>query len=173
MGEDGSTIQCATFDCEELSRLNPIKIFGHSGKSCLARSHARAILGFLEVYETLGAERWLAAAERTASYALANLPEDKILWYDFKDPSLEKPKDTAATAMLALALGRKTRITKSENELLARDEILHALITQQMAADPEYQGLLKNGCANHNKKLENMSLIYGDYAFVKALYESV
>lgn len=171
--DDGSSIQCGLMDPSVPKLLNPIKIFGYSGRSCLTRSHARAILGFLDVYNTTGDKRCLGVADRLISYASKNIPNDFILPYDFKDPSDEIPKDTASTSMFALALSRRSKISDSEKYESLRDSILKSLIGRHLVVEPEYQGLLNGGCANHSKKLENMALIYGDYYFVKALCESI
>lgn len=163
INEDGSSIQCATFSPEIAERDHEIKVFGYSSKSCLARSHARAIKGFAEVYRTFSRPEDLEIVKRLISYVKSQ--GVLVSPYDYKDPSVQKPLDTSSTALLVSTL---RRIPELEGEREYSDKVLKALVTGHLATEKDYRGLLRRGFMNRDAFPE-VTTIYGDYNLIEAL----
>jgi len=170
INEDGSTIQVAEFNVNNMQKIRGLKSHGFSGESCLSRGQARAIKGFAEAYKTTKETRFLETAEKCAQYFIDNLPNDRVPFYDFKDPNKNIPKDSSAAAMGASGLLDLFEITSEEKYKLVAYEILKSLTTNYLSRDEDYQGLLLHGCSNANKgAATDVSLIYGDNYFLDAL----
>lgn len=167
---DGSTIQIVEFNPETMARIRGIKIGGFDGDSCLSRGQARAIKGFTRAYRTTNERRFLEIAERCANYFIDNLPEDKVPFYDFKDPNKDIPKDSSAAAIASSGLLDLFNLTSKIKYRLSAREILKSLSIKYLSKEEDYQGLLLHACSNKNKGANiDVSVTYGDYHFTNAL----
>ncbi len=167
---DGSTIQLILFDSLKNMSLGGLKSHGFDGDSCLSRGQARAIRGFSLAYQALENPQYLHIAEKCADYFIRNMPNDKVPFYDFKDPNDNAPKDSSAAAIGACGLLDLFGLTGNDRYEKAAIEILASLSTDYLSLDPNYQGLLMHGCSNrNNSSYQDSSLIYGDYDYLEAL----
>lgn len=172
INEGGSIIQLMEFNPKTMARIRGIKSHGFNEDSCLSRGQARAIKGFTITYKATNEKRFLKIAERCADYFIDNLPEDRVPFYDFKDPNKDIPKDSSAAAIACSGLLDLFNINSKTKYKLAAHEILKSLSSKNyLSIDlKNYQGLLLHACSDKNKgQYTNSSLIYNDYYFINAL----
>ncbi len=150
-------------------------------ESTWARGLAWSLYGFGTAYRYTGRDEFLRTAERNAEYWIANLPEDRVPYWDF-DADLAAPlpwgpqKDSSAAAIAAGGLLQLARLTGSPQRALAYRTA--ALATLDALAGPEYlaegtpgwEGILRHGVYHTKRNLGvDESVMWGDFFFVEAI----
>lgn len=178
---DGSTAHEGIFDLRTGAFLREATHQGLRADSPWARGLAWSLYGFSQVYGLTGMEEFLEVAERNANFWIANLPEDKVPYWDF-DADLAQPlpwgpqKDSSAAAIAASGLLDLSQQTKSPEHALAYRNtalvMLDKLVTPEYLAreTPDWEGILKHGVYHTAKGLGvDESVMWGEFFFCEAL----
>lgn len=112
--DDGSTYQAIEYDTDSGMPFRHYTLQGYADKSTWARGQAWAIHNYINAYEATGDDEFLAAGRSAARWYVEHLPEDRVPFYDFDDPTISAvPKDSCSAAISANALLRLSRLDPS------------------------------------------------------------
>lgn len=170
---DGTTYHLAIFDERNGVLRSNGTHQGYSSSSTWTRGQAWAIYGFTVLFRQTGDPLFLKAARSLARAFLERLPDDFLPPYDFDAPGDNVPADTSAGSVSASAL---IELSILENDpglaqewFTAAFNILYRLTLPETLDDnPANESLLLRASAL--KGQHEMSLIYGDFYFLEALY---
>jgi unsaturated chondroitin disaccharide hydrolase len=151
---------------------------GYADESAWARGQAWGLYGFTETYRNTKDKRYLEQAKKIADFLLrhANLPVDKIPYWDFNAPDIPNAlRDASAGAIIAAALLElQGYVDKSDaaKYIAAAETILLALSspTYKAAAGTNGGFILQHSVGHLPQKSEvDVPLTYADYYFVEAM----
>jgi len=160
----------------------PVRGYTHQGlsdESCWSRGQAWAIHGFAQSYLNTGNTAFRDASAGMADYIADRLPEDGVPLWDYDLPAdAVQYRDTSAGAvtaagLYALAQGFGQGPEVAKYTALADRILLGLAQGYDIAADPEAEGLLKEGAAFVDLGRANNLLPYGDYYYLEALMRAV
>lgn len=183
--EDGSTAHEGLFDTETGKFIEQTTHQGLAGDSAWARGLAWSLYGYSQCYALTEVREWLNVAERNADYWLANLPEDRVPYWDFHADLTQPPprgaqKESSAGSIAASGLLDLAKQTKSPEKSEAYQTTAIAMLDS--LTDPEYlaihtpgwEGILKHGVYHTEKNLGvDESVMWGEFFFVEALTKAV
>ena len=150
---------------------------GYADYSSWARGQAWAIYGYTMCYRETGNQRYLDQALRTFDFMRnnANLPEDKVPYWDMDAPDIPNaPRDASSAAIIASALyeisGYPVKDAASYKGYA--DEIMASLSSEKYVAKPGENGCFilmhSVGSLPANKEVD-VPLNYADYYYLEAL----
>ncbi|MFT3753742.1 MAG: glycoside hydrolase family 88 protein [Paludibacter sp.] len=173
---DNSCFHVVNYDSIKGNVINKVTHQGFSDSSSWARGQAWALYGFTMMYRETKNSRYLAQAQKVATFILNHprLPKDKIPYWDFDAPNIPlEPRDASAAAVIASALIELSTFSASNQMYLnAAETILKNLSSEKYLAKKGESGLfiLKHSTGNWPKKSEiDTPLAYADYYFLEAL----
>lgn len=178
--EDGSSYHHYQFDPITHKPVKGLTFQGNRDESTWSRGHAWGVYGFAMGYDYTGDKTFLHVQNDTAAYALNNLPDDNIpYWdYDFTNGS-DEPRDTSAGLITACGLLEAIKHMPNaapEREIYfnAANMLVEAVIdgyTGELNKDGQYYDGLFWGCTGARKfniGIEGCAP-YGDYFYLEAL----
>jgi unsaturated chondroitin disaccharide hydrolase len=182
---DGSTAHEGIFDTSTGQFLRQSTHQGLRADSAWARGLAWSLYGYSQMFALTGMAEFLEVAERNAGYWIANLPADRVPFWDFqadltKPPPLGAQKESSAGAIAASGLlDLATQTPSLERAIAYRTTalaMLDALVSPEYLASetPGWEGILKHGVYHTVKNLGvDESVMWGDHFFVEALTKVV
>lgn len=148
---------------------------GYGPDTTWSRGLGWALYGFSVAYGETREPVFLATAQRVADYALDNLPNDSVPWYDFDDEGVHfRNRDTSAAAIIAGGLFRLSTLTAHSAQAVryreAGERIVHSLIDNYLTPvgddDHTPPGVLRHGSS---VRPHDSMLIYGQYYLLEDL----
>jgi unsaturated chondroitin disaccharide hydrolase len=174
---DGSTYHVVDYDTLSGAVVKKQTHQGYADESVWARGQAWGIYGFTMTYRETRKPEFLATAEKLADYFIAHLPADHVPFWDFKAPGIpDVTRDASAGAIAAAGLfelGTLVKDTPARTKYRkAAEEILASLCqAPYLSEGTASRGIINKSTGHHPRNLEvEVSLIYGDYYFLEALY---
>lgn len=171
---DFSTSHVIDFDPHSGKFLRQETHQGLSGTSCWSRGQSWAIYGFGDCYRATGETVFLETARNLAGYALDNLPDDLVPYWDYDSPEIPNDvRDSSAASILASALLNLAVLeTNPENAICWHTQakaILESLWENYSSRGSPEPSILVHGTRSKPHGLTDHGLIYGDYYFLEAL----
>ncbi|MDQ1631296.1 MAG: hypothetical protein QOC80_1268 [Frankiaceae bacterium] len=167
---DGSTFQVVRFDESTGRPVWQGTAQGRSDASTWARGQSWAVDGFATAYRETRDPRLLAAARRSARFAVSHLPPDGVPWWDYDAPGTDR--DTTAGAVLASGLLELARVdpdpARRDRWRRAGMRTLTSLVgPRYLAKGTHAWSVLLHG--RHNPTYHDDGVTYGDYYLLEAL----
>ena len=148
---------------------------GFSADSSWSRGVSWAVYGFAAADQATNDPRLRSAAERVGDFALANLPDDGVPWYDYDDEGVHfRNRDSSAAAVLAGGLLRLSELSQDRDRARRYrqegERIVHCLIDRYLTpvgdSDHTPPGTLRHGSG---LRPGDAMLIYGQYYLLEDL----
>jgi unsaturated chondroitin disaccharide hydrolase len=170
--DDGSICQSASFDPGTGKMTRRYTHKGIADDSTWARAQAWAILGWALAAHWTGETALIEPAERAAAWWLAQVPADRVAYWDFDDPAIPQTnRDTSATAIAAAAMLKLAELSRSEAQRKVYREAAAATVRALVENYLGPEGGLWEGCYNRRIDLAaKHELIWGTYYLYEALH---
>ena len=171
---DGSTYHIVHYDAVTGAMIRQGQSSGYSQDSTWARGQAWAILGFAAAYRETGDEELLAAARAVSDWYLANVPADKVPYWDFQAPDIPlAARDSSAAAIAASGLLDLALVDPDAEHRLRYGDGARATLASLMSADYCSSGanpaVLLHGTYLWRGGSIDRGIAYGDAFFLQAL----
>ena len=172
---DGSSIQVVDLDPTTGDKVLDATLCGLSGDSAWSRGQGEGIYGFAIACRETGNQDFMATAMILADYAMANMPEDFVPYWDYKDPAIPNViRDASAASMIADGLLEMVSLlpdgADKQKYFTAAENILESLCSNYMTRGMDTVGIIDHAAFQGADKMgADTSLIFGDCNFISAL----
>lgn len=171
---DGSVNHVAVYDTLTGRHLHNCNHQGLDDNSLWSRGQAWAIYGYTMVYRYTQDPKYLDFVQKVTDMMLSQLPEDKIPYWDMRDPKIPNTyRDASAAAIIASALIELAEYVPADKGTAYLDEAKAMLTTlssasyQSRDAKPSF---LLHAVGNMPAGSEiDASINYADYYYIEAL----
>lgn len=171
--EDGSACHIVVFDPISGKRLHSLGGQGYAHGSSWTRGQAWALYGFSLAFRHTGREEFLAAAERSAAYFSAHIPESALIPADFCQPENCPLEDSSAGAIAACGFLELFRLTGKGEYKEQAETLLLVLLKERCDLTHGHDELLEGGTVAFHDAPRHIPLIYGDYFFTEAVLKLI
>lgn len=150
---------------------------GATDSSAWARGQAWAVYGYTMMYRETKDKKYLKLAEGIAQFVInhANLPADKVPYWDFDAPGIpNEERDASAAAVFASAFLELSTYSKQNKDLYfnTAEQMLASLASPAYTANLNENNnfILKHSVGHKPGNSEiNTPLVYADYYYLEAL----
>lgn len=148
---------------------------GLNDDSAWGRGQAWGLYGYTVMYRETGNLKYLNQAAKIADFIIANLPEDKVSYWDFNDPKLPNAlRDVSAASITASALFELAGfdVDGKEKYQTTANSIIASLNSEKYRAKQGTNGgfLLMHSVGNMPQNSEiDVAINYADYYYLEAL----
>ena len=145
---------------------------GYGEGSSWTRGQAWGLYGFLLSYLHTGDKKYLYMSQKIANYFLANIPENRLIPADFRQPPECEWEDDSAAACGACGLLELSKYVGEADCVLYRNtavRLLQTLDRERCNWSQKTDHLLERCTVAYNGCQHNIPLLYADYFFIEAL----
>ena len=171
---DYTSYHVAVYDTITGNLIKGVTHQGYADSTMWARGQAWAIYGYTVVYRETKDPKYLDFAQKVTDVYLDRLPEDKVPYWDFDDPSIpDAPRDASAGAVVASALLELSTYLPNGTGKRYKDAAIEMLTS--LSSDSYQSGESKPSLLLHNGGYWqydweiDASIIYADYYYIEAL----
>ena len=171
---DYTSYHVAVYDTITGNLIKGVTHQGYADSTMWARGQAWAIYGYTVVYREIKDPKYLDFAQKVTDVYLDRLPEDKVPYWDFDDPSIPNaPRDASAGAVVASALLELSTYLPNGTGKRYKDAAIEMLTS--LSSDSYQSGESKPSFLLHsvghwpNHSEIDASIIYADYYYIEAL----
>ena len=174
--KDNSSYHVVDYDPETGEVLQRLTHQGFDAESVWSRGQAWGLYGFTMVYRYTRDSRFLEKAVGIADFITTQntMPEDKIPYWDMKDPNIPNSiRDASAAAITASALLELESFNNGKGYGDYAKSILESLNSEAYLLGPAIDGpfILDHSTGNYPGQDElDLPISYADYYFLEALY---
>ena len=171
---DYTSYHVAVYDTITGNLIKGVTHQGYADSTMWARGQAWAIYGYTVVYREKKDPKYLDFVQKVTDVYLDRLPEDKVPYWDFDDPSIPNaPRDASAGAVVASALLELSTYLPNGTGKRYKDAAIEMLTS--LSSDSYQSGESKPSFLLHsvghwpNHSEIDASIIYADYYYIEAL----
>ena len=171
---DYTSYHVAVYDTITGNLIKGVTHQGYADSTMWARGQAWAIYGYTVVYRETKDPKYLDFAQKVTDVYLDRLPEDKVPYWDFDDPSIPNaPRDASSGAVVASALLELSTYLPNGTGKRYKDAAIEMLTS--LSSDSYQSGESKPSFLLHsvghwpNHSEIDASIIYADYYYIEAL----
>ena len=171
---DYTSYHVAVYDRITGNLIKGVTHQGYADSTMWARGQAWAIYGYTVVYRETKDPKYLDFVQKVTDVYLDRLPEDKVPYWDFDDPSIPNaPRDASAGAVVASALLELSTYLPNGTGKRYKDAAIEMLTS--LSSDSYQSGESKPSFLLHsvghwpNHSEIDASIIYADYYYIEAL----
>lgn len=171
---DYTSYHVAVYDTITGNLIKGVTHQGYADNTMWARGQAWAIYGYTVVYRETKDPKYLDFAQKVTDVYLDRLPEDKVPYWDFDDPSIpDAPRDASAAAVVASSLLELSTYLPNGTGKRYKDAAIDMLTSlssesyQSGKSNPSFLLHSTGHWPNHSEI--DASIIYADYYYIEAL----
>ena len=171
---DYTSYHVAVYDTITGNLIKGVTHQGYADSTMWARGQAWAIYGYTVVYRETKDPKYLDFAQKVTDVYLDRLPEDKVPYWDFDDPSIPNaPLYVSTGAVVASALLELSTYLPNGTGKRYKDAAIEMLTS--LSSDSYQSGESKPSFLLHsvghwpNHSEIDASIIYADYYYIEAL----